>query len=83
MALSFTLDENDAVLELVEQQEDGLFVRDNGDWAPVDTAAEQPTIFDLEWVDVNDEALDFWDKAQTEDSDVTRSEIEQYLIPSE
>lgn len=82
MALIFTVGEDDQVLELLEQQEDGLFVRDNGDWAPVDTSAEQPTIFDVEWIDVSEEALDFWDKAQTEDSEVGRTEVEQYIIDS-
>lgn len=83
MALVFTISEDNQVLELLEQQEDGLAVRENSDWSPVDTSAEQPTIFDLEWVDVSEEALDFWDAAQNEDKDVTRQDIEQYLIPSE
>jgi len=57
-------------------------VRDNGDWIPVDTTIEQPTIFDLEWVDVDDDALDFWDNAQQSDENITRDDISQYLIPS-
>lgn len=83
MAMIFTIDDDDNVLELIEQHPEGLMVRDNGDWSPVDTTIEQPTIFDLEWVDVSDDALDFWDNAQKTDQPVTRDDISQYLIPSE
>ena len=79
MALIFTIDEDDNVLELLEEQEDGLAVRVNGDWAPVATDEEQPTIFDIEWVDVNDEALDYWDEAHKKDGAVTRADIEQFV----
>jgi hypothetical protein len=83
MALVFTIDEDDNVLELLEEQEDGLVVRVNGDWVPVATDEEQPTIFDIEWVDVNDDAVEFWDEANGKDGVITRKAISQYVTPSE
>jgi hypothetical protein len=83
MALVFTIDEDDTVLELLEEQEDGLAVRTNGDWVPVATDEEQPTIFDIEWVDVKDEAIEYWDEAHSKDGVVTRSDISQFLTSSE
>jgi hypothetical protein len=83
MALVFTIDEDDNVLELLEEQEDGLKVRENGDWVPVATDEEQPTIFDIEWVYVTDDALELWDGAATKDGTVTRSDISQFISDSE
>lgn len=82
MALVFTIDEDDQVLELLEEQEDGLVVRVNGDWVPVATDEEQPTIFDIEWVDVSDDALEFWDEANRKDGSVTRADISQFVASS-
>ena len=80
MALIFTVDDSGKVLELVEEQPDGLVVRDNGDWTVVNEDEDNPTIFDQEWIDVSDEAIDFWDQAQTADKDVVVDDIMHFSV---
>jgi len=80
MALVFTIDDDQKVLELVDEGQDGLRVRDGGDWIDVDTSQENPTIFEQQWVDAADAALDFWDNAQAEDSDVTIDDIKEFRL---
>lgn len=82
MALVFTIDDDNNVLELIDEGQDGLQVRDGGDWIPVDTSQENDTIFEQQWVDVSDAALDFWDKAQSEDSEITADDINEFKLDS-
>ena len=78
MALMFTIDENDKVLELIESGEDGLMVRTDEDWIPVDSTEDNPTIDDLEWLDVSDDALEYWDEVEDEDEVVLRKDVMQF-----
>lgn len=78
MALMFTIDENDKVLELIETGEDGLMVRTDEDWIPVDSTEDNPTIDDLEWLDVSDDALEFWDEVEDEDEVVLREDVMRF-----
>lgn len=78
MALMFTIDENDKVLELIESGEDGLMVRTDEDWIPVDSTEDNPTIDDLEWLDVSDDALEYWDEVEDEDEVVLRKDVMRF-----
>lgn len=80
MALVFTIDDDQNVLELLDEGQDGLRVRDGGDWIDVDTSQENPTVFEQQWVDASDAALDFWDNAQAEDSDVSADDIKEFRL---
>lgn len=80
MALVFTIDDDQKVLELLDEGQDGLRVRDGGDWIDVDTSQENPTIFEQQWVDASDAALDFWDNAQAEDTDVSIDDIKEFRL---
>jgi len=82
--VAFTVSDDGEVLELIKSNADGVFVRDNGDWTPVNPDEDQPTIDDQEWIDVNpDEAVAFWDKQQSSESAVTRDDILKYALNSE
>lgn len=76
MALMFTISEDEKVLELIESGEDGLMIRDNEDWIPVED--DTPTVEDQEWLDVTEDALEFWDNAQKNDTEVTREDVLQF-----
>jgi hypothetical protein len=78
MALTVTVDDKGSVLELIQEDSEGLLVRENGDWTEVNTDDENPTIFEQEWIDVSDDIVDFWDDAQSKDEDVTKEDIEQF-----
>lgn len=80
MALVFTIDDDQNVLELLDEGQDGLRVRDGGDWIDVDTSQENPTIFEQQWVDASDAALDYWDNVQAEDSEVTVDDIKEFKL---
>lgn len=61
---NFTIDEDgSSVVELIRSDDAGIAVRDNGEWIDVNADEEQPTIDDLEWVEVSEDAVDFWDNA--------------------
>lgn len=79
MALMFTIDEKENVLELIESGEDSLMVRVDEDWIPVDTTQDNPTIDDQEWLDVSEDALDYWDEVEDEDEVVTREDVMRFV----
>lgn len=81
--IAFTVDDDGNVAELIKSDETGIFIRENGDWSPVDTDKPQPTIDDLEWLDVNDDALKFWDDEGENSDAVTREDVLKYAIDSE
>jgi hypothetical protein len=76
---NFTVDEDGTVLELIQSDETGVYVRDNADWVEVNTEEEQPTIDDLEWVEVTEDAIPFWDSASGTET-VTRDQITQFEV---
>lgn len=80
--LAFTVDDDGNVLELIRSDAEGVFVRENGDWSPVDTAADQPTVDDLEWLDATPGAVEFWD-GLTDTENVTRESVLEYTAQGE
>jgi hypothetical protein len=81
--VAFTIDDDGNVLELIRSATDGVFVREDGDWVPVDADEEQPTIDDMEWADTTRRGIAFWDSLDEDERDITRDKIEKYLAPSE
>lgn len=81
---AFTVDEDGNVLELILSNADGISVRENGAWSPVNIDEEQPTIDDQEWIDTTAEGIAFWDGLDEEARQVlTRDEITKYAVTTE
>lgn len=79
-AYSFTVDDNDDVLELIFVDAEGdLFVRDSEQWMPITGTDDHPTIFDKTVIDIEpsdvESAVDFWDSMQEEGSDLSKNDI--------
>jgi len=81
--IAFTIDDDGNVLELIRSNAEGVFIREDGDWAEVDIEDEQPTIDDMEWADTNRRGIAFWDSLDEDEREVTRDQVEKYLAPSE
>lgn len=81
--IAFTVDEDGSVKELIRSDAEGVAIRENGDWAPVNLDEDQPTIDDLEWVDTTRRGVAFWDSLDEDEKELTREQIEKYAAPSE
>lgn len=80
---SFTLDDNDTVLEMIYTNPDGdMFYRSDGEWVEIGVDDEMPTVFDRLLIDVlpedNEKAVEFWDNASQNENDVTKAEITKF-----
>lgn len=80
---SFTIDEDDSVLELIYTDAEGdMYVRDLGDWDIVAEDDDAPTIFDKTMIDVltedQEKAVAFWDKASTDLDGIKKDAILQF-----
>lgn len=79
--VAFTVDEDGNVLELILSSDDGISVREDGEWSAVNVDEEQPTIDDQEWVDTTEEGVAFWDGLDEDGRQaLTRDDITQYAV---
>lgn len=81
--IAFTVDEDGSVKELIRSDTEGVAIREDGDWSPVNIDEDQPTIDDLEWVDTTRRGVAFWDSLDEDEKELTREQIEKYAAPSE
>lgn len=81
--LAFTIDDDENVVELIRSDESGVSVRESGDWVPVNTDEDQPSIDDLEWLDVTEAAIEFWDTQSEEAGAVKRDDVLEYALDQE
>lgn len=77
---SFTIDNNNNVLELIKTTTAGdILYRTNGDWVMVGQDEEIPTIFDQTVIDIDntelDNAIKMWDESETTGKDISYDEI--------
>lgn len=78
--VSFTVDNNNNVLELIKTTEAGdILYRSDGNWVMVGQDEDIPTIFDQQLIDVDkneiDNALKLWDESETTGKDISFDEI--------
>ena len=80
---SFTVDNNNNVLELIKTTEAGdLLYRTNGNWVMLGQDEEAPTIFDQKLIDVDklevENATAVWDDAEATGKDISFEEIRPF-----
>lgn len=78
--ISFTVDDNNNVLELIKTTTSGdIFYRSNDEWVMVGQDEEIPTIFEQIVIDVDqneiENALKLWDESETTGKDIAYNEI--------
>lgn len=76
--LAATVDDNENVLELIYSNKDGIYVRENGAWTPVDLDIDQPTIDDQEWFDVKLDFIPVYDNLSETSDSIARDEVVPY-----
>lgn len=81
--VSFTIDDNNNVLELIKTTQAGdILYRTNGAWTMVGQDEEIPTIFDQKLIDVDkieiENATAVWDDAETTGKDISYEEIRPF-----
>lgn len=81
--VAFTVDDEDNVLELILSNADGIFIRENRGWAPVNGEQEQPTIDDQEWLETDQAGVEYWDSLSEDERDLTREAVLKYAAPGE
>ncbi len=74
-------DENQ-VLELVRNDEAGLFIRDNGEWVRINAEEDNQRVWDRILIDVLPEAAEVYDKAAAA-GPVTADQFNDVLAPEE
>jgi hypothetical protein len=80
---SFTVDNNNNVLELIKTTEAGdILYRTNGGWTMLGQDEEAPTIFDQKLIDIDkievDNATAVWDDAEDTGKDISYEEIRPF-----
>ncbi len=81
-----TLDDTDEnkVLELVKVDGENYYTREENIWAPFDPDADNPRVWDVQIVDVTEEAAEEFDAAAAENSEyITREQFEDFEILDE
>lgn len=81
---SYTLDDNNTILELIKTTVDGdIFYREGNDWVEVSTEDDAPTIFDQKVVDIDssllEKAITNYDTNQAEGTDQTLDDVSTYV----
>lgn len=81
--VSFTLDDNNNVLELIKTTEAGdILYRSNSAWVMVGQDEEMPTIFDQKLIDVDaveiENAIAVWDDVEATGKDISYDEIRPF-----
>jgi hypothetical protein len=79
----FTVSMDGEVLELIKSDKQGVAVRDNGKWVPLDLDNENPTVDDQEWIGVNNDAIKFWDDEGEKNANLKRDDVLKYAVNSE
>jgi hypothetical protein len=77
-SLAATIDVEDAVMELIYSNVDGIYVRDAGAWTLVDTGIDQPTIDDQEWFDVTTDFIPVFDEMLMTQDSIARDDVVPY-----
>lgn len=77
---SFTIDDNNNVLELIKTTEAGdILYRAGGNWVMVGQDEEVPTIFDQVLIDIDkieiDNAIKLWDESENTGADISYDQI--------
>lgn len=86
--ISFTVDSNNNVLELIKTTGAGdILYRANGSWVMLGQDEEMPTIFDQKLIDVDaieiENATAVWDDAETTGKDISYEEIRPFASISQ
>ena len=80
-----TLDEQDQnqVLELVRSDDDGMFIRDNESWVPINIEDDNPRVWDRVIVDLTENAVQAYDEAESEGKPITADMFTGYELPED
>ena len=78
--LYFTVDDSGSVLELVKADDDGLFIRLEGEWVDISDEDEFPTVYEQTIVFANDKSVGIWDAEFEDRNDLKESDIKDYII---
>lgn len=78
--LYFTVDESGAVLELVKADDEGLFIRIEGEWVDISDEEEFPTVYEQDMHFANDESVSHWDSELEENDNLKLEDISDYLL---
>jgi len=81
--VSFTIDDNNNVLELIKTTVAGdILYRANGNWVMVGQDEDVPTIFDQKLIDIDaieiDNAIAVWDDTESTGKDISYEEIRPF-----
>lgn len=82
VTFSFTIDDDGNILELIKSDDEGVWVRENGDWILTDSNDPNDTIWDKEWLDVSEDAIKFWDESQNDEEPISRDRVVKYSTAS-
>lgn len=74
-------DENQ-VLELVKSDETGMYIRDNGEWMPINPDDDNPRVWDRILIDVTEDAAELYDSIAAK-GEVTADQFNGVLAPEE
>lgn len=79
--LFFTVDDDDNVLELVkeESEEDGLYIRIDGEWEDISEENDFPTVYEKTIKYANDESVSAWDSTLEGRDTLKLSDVSEYL----
>lgn len=80
--LAFTVSDDGEVLELIQSDDEGVAVRENGDWTQLNLDDPQPTVDDQEWLEVTEDAIAFWDGVE-DPEDLTRDDVVKFAVEPE
>lgn len=78
--LYFTVDDNDNVLELVKADDEGLFIRLEGQWVDISDEDEFPTVYEQTIVFANDKSVGIWDAEFEDKNDLKLKDIKEYTF---
>jgi hypothetical protein len=76
----FTVDENDNVLELVKADDEGLFIRIEGEWVDISDEDEFPTVYEKTIKFANDDSVSKWDSEFEDNDDLKLEDVQDYVI---
>lgn len=78
--VSVTISRTGEVLELVKTTEDNLYIRDEGEWYPIDPDQDEPRVFDQTLADVSEDFVEYWDRLRSQEAKTTKEVIQDYLV---
>lgn len=78
--LYFTVDDSGLVLELVKADDEGLFIRIEGEWVDISDEEEFPTVYEQTIMFANDKSVGIWDAEFEDKDDLKKEDIKDYII---